>query len=615
MHMSVATALYGSSSSVPILRESPKKPRSSQPETPLQEPGPAQQRPGWFKRMKRRVVNTTRNVVQYINPKPTGSAFDVPGGSGYVPLRQLDSHVPSPLADEEMPSPKSRLSIEFKFTKNGSHGQSGKPELQRSQLIESPKTQPLELSRTQLLEPPRSQPLEPPKNQPLEPPRSRLLQLLRSRRLRRSRSKLVQLPKELLLEIMHNLPHSSLYLLRQTCREFFRLSKHKSLADFNTEFSRVQNESFCASRAEYEQRLIIRDILARTSNCNDCNRFRETGALKQKMIELYEPKFCSGCRQHHAALFFAPNQRRTKSEGGAPCLGRIGRFPLCFHKSLAGHDLETIRNARLEEKIICTDQSHLPQHVLARGLNVETDDNFPEMKVQVFTYMLYMLFFNVTKKSFLLSLDHDSHISIQDIRQRLSERLQPRPHCQQFCKHLALQSEQLLDSLASDACTCFPASGLQPSTSTARYGCKNHNFNCLECGATYAWQLEKDRGKSGERFFIVLNMRCRWILPSPLCPAWLFNLDYEIGNNGKNPVFNRDTKHVLWCDRPGCATGSERRWMRMAKVALHGELDENSLRMVFHGRDDSFSHHGRVDVISETSLENAAYAESRETES
>ncbi|KAF4449332.1 F-box domain cyclin [Fusarium albosuccineum] len=610
MHMSVATALHGSRYSVPILRESPKKPRSSQPETPLQEPGPAQQRPGWFKRMKRRVVNTTRNVVQYINRKPTGSAFDVPGGGGYVPLRQSDSHVPSPLADEEMPSPKSRLSIEFKFTKNGSHGRSENPELQRSQLLEPPKSQPLELSRTQLLEPPRSQPLDPPKNQPLEPPRSRLLQLLRSRRLRRSRSKLVQLPKELLLEIMHNLPHSSLYLLRQTCREFFRLSKHKSLADFNAEFSRVQNESFCTSRREYEQRLIIRDTLARASHCNDCNRLRETGALKQKMIELYQPKFCSGCRQHHAALFFAPNQRRTKSEGGAPCLGRIGHFVLCSHKSLAGHDLETIRNARLEEKIICTDRSHLPQHVLARGLNVETDDNFPEMEVKAY----YILFLDVTKKSFVLSLDHGSHTTIQDIRQRLSERLQSRPDCRQFCKHVSLQSEQLLDTLTSDACTCFPASGLRPSTSTARHGCKNHKFNCLECGATYFWTLEQGHGPSRKSSFVVLNMKCRWILPSPLCPAWLFNLDYETGSKGKNPVFNKDTKHVLWCDSPGCATGSERRWLRMAKIALSETLDKSALRHVFYayGRNDLVGDYGKVDVVSEASLEHAAYVESRE---
>ncbi|KAJ3528484.1 hypothetical protein NM208_g10178 [Fusarium decemcellulare] len=502
---------------------------------------------------------------------------------------------------------KSRLSIEFKFTKNGSHEQNEKPELQRSQLLEPPKSQPLEPLRTQLLEPLRSR--------LLEPPGSRLLQLPRGRRLRPLRSKLLQLPKELLLEIMDNLPHSSIYLLRQTGREFFRLSTHKTLADFNAEFSRVQNESFCASRREYEQRLIIRDILARASHCNDCNRLRETGALKQKMIELYEPKFCSGCRQHHAALFFAPGQRRTKSEGGAPCLGRIGRFALCSHKSLAGHDLETIRNAGLKEEIICRDQSHLPQHILARGPEVHIEGASPKMKVNV--YYSKTLFLNITKKSFLLSLGQDTHTTSQDIRQRLSERLQSRPDCQQFCKHVSFQREQLLDSLASDACTCFSASGLQPSTLTARYGCENHNFNCLECGATYFWTLENDHGPSWKGSFIVLNMKGHWVLPSPLCPAWLFNLDYETGNKGNNPVFNQDTKHVLWCGSPGCATGSERRWLRMAKVALFETLDECDLGEVFYGRgrNDSFGHYGKVDVTSETSLENAAYAESRETES
>ncbi|RSL41666.1 hypothetical protein CEP54_015748 [Fusarium duplospermum] len=64
-----------------------------------------------------------------------------------------------------------------------------------------------------------------------------------------------------------------------------------------------------------------------------------------------------------------------------------------------------------------------------------------------------------------------------------------------------------------------------------------------------------------------------------LTPLWLFNLDFygpyflpkrwKKKKKTRHPVFDKETKHVLWCDSPGCATGLELRWMRMAKTVYN----------------------------------------------
>ncbi|KAF5243910.1 hypothetical protein FANTH_7923 [Fusarium anthophilum] len=69
-------------------------------------------------------------------------------------------------------------------------------------------------------------------------------------------------------------------------------------------------------------------------------------------------------------------------------------------------------------------------------------------------------------------------------------------------------------------------------------------------------------------------------------PSWLFNLTYNHDEEcdprlKRNPLFNEEMKHVLWCHNPGCATGSERRWERMALLYINdafnkGELEDGS---------------------------------------
>ncbi|KAF5243909.1 hypothetical protein FANTH_7922 [Fusarium anthophilum] len=151
---------------------------------------------------------------------------------------------------------------------------------------------------------------------------------------------LQKLSPELIIEIMLLLPHSSLYVLQQTCQKFRQLSKRDIFKTFNLEF-RDGPESYCISEDGYQQRKLIRDIFARKTLCQECNNHRDSGKLQEAMQKLYELQYCNGCKASHPALFFSPEE---KGKRYTQCLGRMGNFPLCSHASLAGLDMVTLAN-------------------------------------------------------------------------------------------------------------------------------------------------------------------------------------------------------------------------------------------------------------------------------
>ncbi|KAJ3462672.1 hypothetical protein MRS44_007458 [Fusarium solani] len=375
---------------------------------------------------------------------------------------------------------------------------------------------------------------------------------------------LFELPEELLLEILKHLPHSSLYLLRQTCTTFRRVSMDSTFRDFNLEFSKPLNESFCITQAGYEQRKMIRNVLVRRTHCDDCNRFRETGHLKEKMMELYEPMFCRVCDDHHAALFFARDQRYCKLHGGGCCLGRRGSFPICSHISLSAYDLRSFSLAQRETT--CWYPSHW---LRARSGNQIQERFSPPPRFTASADEGSTSTFCLRVKTSILLLEIDPcKIDIELVRQSL-KRAARSPDGQHFCKHISLLSETVLSSLASDACTCFSDEAMP---------CKEHALMCRHCGAVY--NLEYQRRETGStKAHLFLSMNVNWRSIDPLTPIWLFNLEFGYGGPSsskkkkkktrRHPVFDSGTKHVLWCDSPGCATGSELRWMKMAKTVFN----------------------------------------------
>ncbi|KAM5380354.1 hypothetical protein ACJZ2D_003456 [Fusarium nematophilum] len=71
-----------------------------------------------------------------------------------------------------------------------------------------------------------------------------------------------------------------------------------------------------------------------------------------------------------------------------------------------------------------------------------------------------------------------------------------------------------------------------------------------------------------------------WRIDSPCSPAWLSNMDHDWRSFGDsasrqngNPFLGQGTKHVLWCDSPGCTTGSGLGWLRMVKALEYETCD------------------------------------------
>ncbi|KAM0208811.1 hypothetical protein ACHAQI_006754 [Fusarium lateritium] len=375
------------------------------------------------------------------------------------------------------------------------------------------------------------------------------------------------LPAEILVEIMLHMPHSTLYLFQQTCSAFRQLSRHPKLKEFNLEF-RDGPESYCIGEANHRQRQIIRDILIRGTQCEHCYSRRDTGVLQKEMERLYRPFYCSGCKENHPTLFFSPGERRKKPHEYTQCLGRVGNFTLCSHKSLPAPDLVSWAHIseRQTHNIACKDQSHVPpklavenfifRNAFRHGLIVHVCPRyFPRPGGPK-----SMLFFKINKGIEFLNLGIGSSLTNEERAIKLQDAYQASSEIQQTCcKHFDLKPF-----------------------------CEGRNtWNCKICNAQHTLR----RCLSDQKFcncapstgtaHLVLEVRYDWTFTSFLSPAWLFNLDFYKDQDcsarlKRNPLYDERTKHILWCDSPGCETGSEQRWMNMAKVYLKWNVVEDS---------------------------------------
>lgn len=306
----------------------------------------------------------------------------------------------------------------------------------------------------------------------------------------------------------------------------------------------------------FHQRLKIRDVLLRRSLCYTCTHLADTGELVRRMRSLYAPRFCHGCRVDHPALFFPPGKERNRR-----CLGLLGQFSLCTHRTLSGKHVLGKPGNLVPKSIVCKDIAHMPlnlEYPTQRGM---ASICLPKAHSPLSSVSSYL---NATKVIVLLHLDHRWRIDMDSIRQRLATQLKD---SNQLCKHISYQIPQLLDRLQSDDCPCFPPSGIPVArwVWSPHWLLDHHQFVCRECGARYNWEWEFDE-KKVRRSYIALHMQMSWFNKSPLRIGWLSNLDYK---GGRNPVLCDETKGVLWCDKAGCNTGSGVRWLRMAKTFAH----------------------------------------------
>ncbi|KPM34330.1 hypothetical protein AK830_g12242 [Neonectria ditissima] len=140
------------------------------------------------------------------------------------------------------------------------------------------------------------------------------------------------------------------------------------------------------------------------------------------------------------------------------------------------------------------------------------------------------------RQTFYLQLERD-----MDIRKALEQ-----VPVDQVCR------AQLLDCPVSE-CTCFTKLS-NPDCSNP--DCSNHRLSC--CGVTCTWKVDV----AGS--FVALDIESA-LGSNPTSPRWLSNLSFD----GRNPLYDQTSKHVLWCNDPKCATNKQDRWLRMAKTCLH----------------------------------------------
>ena len=126
---------------------------------------------------------------------------------------------------------------------------------------------------------------------------------------------LLSLPPELLWWIAEYLPKPARYVLRTSCRDFFRLLQHQTTWDTEEQKNEAKN-------------LLQRDLF-----CESCLQPRA------KKWRLHKPLWCSGCKDHHVRLLFSAKQRKKRRQERV-CIGREGGVWLCDHIYLQWSDLE-----------------------------------------------------------------------------------------------------------------------------------------------------------------------------------------------------------------------------------------------------------------------------------
>lgn len=84
--------------------------------------------------------------------------------------------------------------------------------------------------------------------------------------------RLLLLPRELLVLIILFLPHSSLYMVRQTCSAIRNLTDDFKFQAFRTDILRSGEEHSCITKAGFGELRNIQQILLRRSLCTPCGR-------------------------------------------------------------------------------------------------------------------------------------------------------------------------------------------------------------------------------------------------------------------------------------------------------------------------------------------------------
>ncbi|KPM36414.1 hypothetical protein AK830_g10140 [Neonectria ditissima] len=378
-------------------------------------------------------------------------------------------------------------------------------------------------------------------------------------------SPLCDLPNELLVEIMACLPKESLWSLRQASPVFLKIFDTKPFRRFHGEpgvkdrYMPFLISSMTTAEQSEAAKLIRQDRPEQfepgTRYCASCIEVRNRGECDPRMVSLRKSRFCDGCKERHAGIFFSAEsiERHGHGVGELICIGRLGKTSLCSHDSHEPMTWETMeRSIPLRGDsypVACTDRAHEPQVKRSQ-----------ELPLSAFPRLLATRHYN--NKSIgvelgwdlpLLDLDSNNPPSTAAIRDTLANLVGDAFRNQKPCRHMA-DGERIRGFVRSGICECFKWPGKTRNPTDVCSCDRQIYLECADCGASYAWGLTNGR--------ITLTYQYIWQVWEPTSPGWLSLLD---GVPHRGSIFNEDNRHLLWCDSPGCATGMGARWEDMVK--------------------------------------------------
>lgn len=343
-------------------------------------------------------------------------------------------------------------------------------------------------------------------------------------------SRLLQLSPDLLLLVLLYLPYNSLYMVRQTCRAL------RNVTDDAFELAIIRNRGalWAIPKSEFDQLSTIKQIFQRESFCKPCGHLFESGELEKRLWTLWQPVYCTGCKKAHPAFLFPQGQR-----GCNQCVGLVGHFAPCKHVKIFGKIQSSVPG---RYSVTCTHPEHssvnkrFAPYVLTGHeygpTNLKYRRAIPLVKIHQYQFPGM----EVLKLHLLKQLEELGGYGL--------------------CQHASSQLGSIVTSLASDKCDCFPTSERPVHIPMYEHGepcwCSNHGYSCIQCQARYFWGYEED--------YIVLFVRIETLKLVPDNSVWLANLTFD---TDEHPIFNDNTKGVLWCNDPSCGTGCGRRWLMM----------------------------------------------------
>lgn len=381
------------------------------------------------------------------------------------------------------------------------------------------------------------------------------------------RCDLPYLPRGIIIRIMEFLPPLSLWSLRQASVVFFHLFRTPSFTSFHADpglherHPRFNRQTLAGPERDTAVIQLQRDRESRKPPldvyCDACCSVQGRGERDPRMIKLRALRYCEGCRENHAGIFFEPEarERYDRGEGGLLCLGMTGKLSLCGHVSkhaLMWRDLD---------RRWFSDDMELPgefcRHRSHQGMVPPWNwwgflpSSIPRISI-VHGRFSDSIDLKAGWTLPLLQVDGKNPPSVDAIRETLGILIGEclRGYSHKPCRHMR-DGRKLRDFAQRGICQCFTQSDI---VKCPRSDFKNHKcwcdrkpwLCCADCGAVYNWRLDTGR--------ISLHYSYEWSAWKPTSLAWLNLLD-----GVPERVFNEDNRHLLWCDSPGCPNATGRR--------------------------------------------------------